>query len=278
MEAISGISNIHVQNLMSPVIFLEENKHLPENRQLEQLAKKIETGEIETAGPRGLNFLQELFSKSKNREILQDLGEHEVNIPILSFHVPPGGSGHLSIKNIHEQSNGFNLNLLGFGLGQGKKISFSIDTDFGERKKCFLLINKVRIKITEVQSTSERKRKYLQSDILQIIESGVDTPEICPYCYALTAFESVPDFLPINLKNEVAGISQQRNVTLNENKDFEFGFEFPFAGVSISPKILIRRMVQTECNINYSFPGGFLYRPCLNTINKFNDLPFWRKE
>jgi hypothetical protein len=278
METIKGLSLLEEQTILSPARFVEEYHSLDDQQLVSAMTKRAAAGELEFTGSRGLHFWSDLLDKLRNREVIQDYGEQEVSIPFLSFHVPPGGKGSLTINKTKVTDTGFKLNILGLGFGQGKKISFTLNTDFGERAKCFHLVNKVLVKVTEIKTTSGRKRKYLQADILKIVDNGIVTQDVCELCQAARPEEEASEtiFPAVNLSKDPTGISQACTIKLENENEFEFGFTFSVGGISLNPGILIKRSVQSECNITYHFPGGFIYHPCRN--QKYDDLPYWRRE
>jgi hypothetical protein len=74
--------------------------------------------------PRALRPLMDILHK---RRLVDDLGTYDGTVTWLELHVPRGGSGALKWRTGGTGQAAFSLELLGSGLGSGRKTSWVVE-------------------------------------------------------------------------------------------------------------------------------------------------------
>jgi hypothetical protein len=81
--------------------------------------------------PRALRPLVDILSR---RHLVDDLGAYDTTVTWLELHVPHGGSGAIKWRTGGTGQAAFSLELLGSGLGSGRKTSWLVESDIPRRR------------------------------------------------------------------------------------------------------------------------------------------------
>ena len=105
--------------------------------------------------PRALRPLVDIMRK---RRLVDDLGTYDATVTWLELHVPRGGSGAIKWRTAGTGQAAFSLELLGSGLGSGRKTSWVVESDVPRRTSCLRFVQEITTSI-KVYSDADRERE-----------------------------------------------------------------------------------------------------------------------
>src|SRR5690348_8027929 len=94
--------------------------------------------------PRALRPLVDILSR---RHLVDDLGAYDTTVTWLELHVPHGGSGAIKWRTGGTGQAAFSLELLGSGLGSGRKTSWLVESDIPRRPTCLKFVQEITVSI-----------------------------------------------------------------------------------------------------------------------------------
>jgi hypothetical protein len=247
----------------------------------EVIAERLRAGALESGVPlpvgRGLSdVVTWLKERLRRRELVADLGEHPIAVPVFSFHVPPHGAGELSFQHESTDSRQFTIKLLGTGLGSGRKIGFSLQESFPERRTCARF----------VQHVTARSRLYALgggeletvTDVIRRQYRAVVSWADCPYCGVTPESIDVVDFEladdGVDHRNDEVGEERVEKLTIETESSTEVGARLEHAGASVDAGLTAKVTARLTCTARWVYPAGYLvvpYRPALAP----GTPPFW---
>jgi hypothetical protein len=105
-------------------------------------------GEIGLRAARGIATpFKEILDFLRGRKFVRDLGVHPVEVVWLEFHVPRSCSGALKWKSSGSEETSFSLDVVGSGLGSGRRIAWSIESNIPARSICMKFIQKLDVQV-----------------------------------------------------------------------------------------------------------------------------------
>lgn len=279
---LEGVTILSDEPLQGTAAFIEERRGVDDEALAEQLRAHAVSGGLALPGARGggpLEAFQRIVRRIRGRTEGEDLGEHELSIDWLTFHVPQGGKGKLKLKQSEEAYFGVQISLLGLGFGSGRRITLSVDQDFKERICCLRLSELVRARVRTFSTDGSGTPTQCQVDVVEILAHQTTALEPCAECLgsgdsmitqAGPAFDSTRD--PI-------GLIQDDEILLEDDSEVELGLPLSIPGlaVDLTPSIAVKRSVHLRCTLHYEFPGGYRFTPYVRS-NSWKDLPFWRRD
>lgn len=102
--------------------------------------------------PRALRPLVDIL---RNRHLVDDLGTYDATVTWLELHVPRGGSGAIKWRTAGTGQAAFSLELVGSGLGSGRKTSWVVESDIPRRTTCLRFVQEITASV-KVYSVAER--------------------------------------------------------------------------------------------------------------------------
>jgi hypothetical protein len=230
-------------------------------------------------GGRGVvEVFVDLVNRLRGRKLEADLGEHDVDVEWLGFHVPPGGRGTLVLSNAGEQRVGLTLQVMGSGWGSGRAIKLSVEEDYGERADCMRLLLQVSLHATRYSMPDGRSE--IATTVLRARRVRVVSVPGCPSCGQPAAEFNPVDYeideqLGIDLTADRAGAKRSRTFELAEEDEFDLGFTLPFGSVGSGKLgLTARRAFSATCATTFEFPAGRSFTPFRDVSGRLQ-LPVW---
>jgi hypothetical protein len=245
------------------------------------LATELRAGALAAGIPlpvgRGLSdVIAFLRRRRSSRRLVEDLGEHAVAIPLLEFHVPPGGAGELKFERGTSDERQFTIKLLGTGLGSGRTLGFSLCESFPERGTCARFIQHVTahsrlygVDGGEVETVTDVLRRQVRE-----VVSWND----CPFCGVVPDTVDPVDFIlgedGVDHRHDEHGEERVEELTVTTETSADIGVALSAAAVRVEAGVTARVTAQIACTARWVYPAGRLvipYRPALAP----QALPFW---
>lgn len=280
MNQLEGIQVLSNELIQGPAAFVEERQGSDEDVLAQELRAYVLDNGIAVPGARGpIDAFRRIVRRIRGRTITEDLGEHELSINWLTFHVPMGGKGKLHLANSEESELGIQLGLLGLGFGSGRRVTLSINQDFRERNHCLRLSQLVRARVLRHTTDNYRDPAQIQVDVLELLAHQAATLEQCTDCLSAAVDVSMLEQAgpTIDLTLDPVGRTQEEEFLLEDNSEIEIGLPLSLPGLEISPSVAVNRSVHLRCTILYEFPGGHRFTP-YRKLDNWEDLPLWRRD
>lgn len=211
----------------------------------------------------------------RRRRPLKEIGPFEVPTPWLSFHVPPGGTGHLKIGNSKASEFGIKFKAVGSGWGSGRSLTVEVSRDFQERTRCIRIALALNTRVRVYEGDVPPR-----ADVLGVAGLSVEELDACPDCSGenerLGAMV-VPAGEWIDLRRDPKGQTVQESLELADTSDIDLSVPFTVPGLNVQTGVEWSRRSQVSCSTTYALPGGRRYRPSA-AYGEPRDLPFWRWE
>jgi hypothetical protein len=245
-----------------------------------EFQRRLAANDLRISSARGklLDDAMRLLARLRGRREIADLGIHPARLDWLGFHVPPGGSGTLTLKESAEGKSSVQLKFMGFGGGSRRSITLSAERDFGAREQCFYLGVALDVRLrTFAEGGGEADT--LQVDIEQMTGSYLRAEPVCPLCFHSAARK------PARAKRmgrgwdltaDDRGVTETIKYDLSEAFELEIGLEIPLLDAPLKPAVEMSRTVKSTCSASYKFPGGARF-DAYQLIGNRLDLPFWGK-
>jgi hypothetical protein len=219
-----------------------------------------------------------IIHRVRGRTLAQDLGEQQMTIAWLTFHVPQGCKGQLKLTNTGTTEAGLRLGVAGLGFGSARRLALSVNQDFHERTECLQLAQRVRTRV-RVFSEPNTASSHVQVDVLELLANQANALVNCPDCTAIATGDTglmADPGVSVDLRNDPHGQSRTEAVELNDDSEIEFGIPLALAGLAVKPSVSVKRSVRLKCEAQYDFVGGFAYTP-FTRLNAWSDLPLWKR-
>jgi hypothetical protein len=283
----SDVEDLHTKTIL--------DEHLPgygevyerlknEARDPDDMAQALERegrgGEIGLRAARGIaNPFKGILDFLRGRKYVRDLGVHPVEVAWLEFHVPRSCTGALKWKSSGSDEASFSLNVIGSGLGSGRRIAWSMESDIPARSNCMRFIQKLDVQV-HLYEVPDGNRYETTVDVVTAQGRQLVAWQDCPYCSC--TIESIDGFefqkgQMIDLRaydsKYVETLTQDLTQTLNAS----LGITLP--GVAVIPSgaslgISFKREAKLSCNLVYEFAKGHCYQPYW-PIDHSSSLPYW---
>jgi hypothetical protein len=249
------------------------------SRVLQERAKELG---LPAVGGRGVpSALRPLVDFLQRRRLIDDLGNHNATVTWLELHVPRGGSGAVKWRTAGTGQAAFSLELLGSGLGSGRKTSWVVESDVPRRSTCLRFVQEITARI-KVYSVSEQDRERLEPavDIVGTRGRRLESWPDCPFC--AIGMQEVDEFAyergdVIDLTAYDAEYSEtyQREVSFSRNVDLglkvPISASLPQAGtVGLS----LKQETTMSYEVAYQFINGRCYQPYWPADEPVS-LPYW---
>jgi hypothetical protein len=214
----------------------------------------------------------------RGRKLVEDHGVHEVEVPWLCLHVPPGGTTRLQLADKQSGTSGFKFSVVGTGLGDGWTFGAQEQRDFQERKSCTAVIEAFDLHVRSYAYQDQPGDIEYRSDIVARAGTIVRELERCPLCEPSSEDEPVlaQNAGPaVDLAADTVGQKISQQLVLSGVSELELGLSAKLSGdIGVSAGVTCKREVSSTCSLDYAFPGGKRYQPM--RLMQFVDLPFWR--
>ena len=209
------------------------------------------------------------------RRAVQTLGPFEVPTHWMSFHVPPGGKGHLKVANKTGTDYGLKLKAVGSGWGSGRGVTLNVARDFQERTRCLRVALALQTRVTVFEGGVPPR-----ADVLGLAGLAVEELAECPDCNGENERQGAmvePAGEWIDLRRDPTGQTLDTTLELVDKNELNLSVPFTLPGLNLQIGVDWSRRAQLTCSTKYVFPGGHRYRPSA-TYDGPADLPYWRWE
>jgi hypothetical protein len=216
----------------------------------------------------------------RGRKHVQDLGEHVLEVAWLEFHVPRNSTGALKWKTSQSDEVAFNLNVFGSGLGSGRSISWSVESDIPARSICLKFIQQLNVQVQlYLVKESGRERYETSADVLSSRGRQLIPWVDCPYC--ASTVENVDEFdfekgQIIDLRQYDSKYTETFTQELKEPLNASVGLTLPLPGAAQTANVGIsfKREAHLSCTLVYEFAKGLCYQAYW-PVGRSTDLPYW---
>jgi hypothetical protein len=203
-----------------------------------------------------------------------------LEVPWLEFHIPRNSSGQLKWKTSQSDEVAFNLNVFGSGLGSGRSISWSVESDIPARSICLKFIQQLNVQVQLYLVTESGRDRYeTTADIVSSRGRQLIPWANCPYCSC--NIENVDEFSfekgqVIDLRQYDSKYTETFAQELKEPLDASVGLTLPLPGAAQSANVGIsfKREARLSCTLVYEFAKGRCYQPYW-PVGRSTDLPYW---
>jgi hypothetical protein len=276
-----GLIILHDDVLTGPAAIVDELAQTEEEQIALELQNRLRKQGVALPGARGLwDEFRRIVAKLRGRQLVSDLGVHEVRVDWMGFHVPPGGSASLKFETTASQEEGVQLKFMGLGFGSGRSISLASEQDFGDRERCFYLGVKLAVHLQTYAEDDGEDADSLQVDVVNVLGSYLRAPESCSLCFAS------PDHAPRraqrtgrewDLTEDTRGLTETETFEFGEESELEVGLNIPIAGLDkFTPAVALSRKVSSRCVASYEFSGQACFT-AYQLVGARKDFPFWGK-
>lgn len=279
MEQADGIRTLSDEPLPGAAAFVEERGDEAEQPLAEALRDHaLETAVGLSAGRSPIDTFVRIVRRIRGRNLVEELGEHDVYVTWLTSHVPPGGQSQLRLSHQARSGFGVKLGVVGLGLGSGRSVTLGTDQDFGKRNKCMQIQHKFRVAVRAYRYDEADESPEVQTDVVKTLGSKITTFDDCPFCFSVAA--DCPDMAePIeentyDLTDDATGKSEKNTIVIEDDTELELGLKLPLGGLEITPSLAVKRNVKLSCSLELHLPGGHCYTPH-RIVTEWDDLPFW---
>lgn len=244
---------------------------------LQGVARDLEAGQFGDQSIAG-DLLRKIISRVRGRKLVEDHGLHEIDIPWLSLHVPPGGNARLQLADSERGAGGVKFSLVGLGLGSGWSFGASLKRDFQERTSCMTLVETFQVHVRSYAYQDAPADIEYRSDVVEHVGTSAHEVGRCPLCYPspedppVLAQKAGP---AIDLSADPVGQKVSEQLVLGGSSELEVGLKTKLPGdLAVSAGVTCKRKVSFTCSLDYAFAGGRRYQPMRRL--QYVDLPFWR--
>lgn len=246
-----------------------------------ELQARIREQGVGLPGARASLFedVRRILNRLRGRELVEDLGVHNVRVEWLSFHVPPGGTAGLKFERSAEHSSGVKLKFIGLGFGSGRSVSITAEHDFGDRNHCFNIGSTLAVRLRTYANDGGDEADLLQVDVENMVGFFLNSLAACPLCF--TDPERGPRRAQStgrewDLSNDAQGLTETQTFEFGEERELEVGLEIPVVtGLpAFNPAVAMSRSMTNRCIAKYQFPGKARFT-AYQLVGKGQDFPFW---
>jgi hypothetical protein len=214
----------------------------------------------------------------RGRRMVEDLGQHAVEVPWLCLHVPPEGTARLKLTDREQGTTGFKFSLVGTGLGDGWTFGAQEQRDFQERARCTAVVEVFDVHVRAYADDHQPEEIEYRSDVVGRAGTIVRELNLCPLCHPTADDEPVLALNAgpaVDLTADTVGQTLARELVLSGTSELELGLKGKLpGGIELAAGVTCRREVSSTCNVDYAFAGGRRYQPM--RLMQLVDLPFWR--
>jgi hypothetical protein len=230
--------------------------------------------DLPTPGARGVpDVYRWIVDRIRGRRLTEDLGEHPAQMDWLELHVPPGGSGSISLRDDRSAEQGVKLSIAGLGYGNVRVLRWSVSEDFADRGHCLRLIQHFGVRVRRYDDGETR------ADLTSLRQLEVQAWDVCPRCGgsadALDPFSYEAAGRGIDLSGHDDDVERGEHYELSGTTDNQIGLAIPLTGgSSLNAGVSARSTVTLGCDTRYRFAPGRHYTP-VRAVGRHNELPFW---
>jgi hypothetical protein len=247
------------------------------NQALEREGRNAEIG---LKAARGIpSPLKDIVDFLRGRRFVKDLGVHPVDVVWLEFHVPRSCSGALKWNSSGSEECSFSLNVVGSGLGSGRRIAWSMQSDIAARSICMKFIQKLDVRV-RLYETAGGNGFEPAVDVVAARGRQLVAWADCPHCSS--TIESVDDFefqkgqmIDLRAYDSKYAETFTRDLAQPVNANLSIGLPaiaavLPSANLGIS----FKREAKLSCSLVYEFAKGRCYQPYW-PVDYPSNLPYW---
>jgi hypothetical protein len=258
---------------------LAELGDVPTDEAAARLREHAGTTGVPGPDPRGAmsDAYRQLVDRLRGRRVIEDLGEHPAAFAWLELHVPPGGSGQLSLRNEQGSDSGVTVSIVGLNYGNGRVAKLSVSEDFGERQHCLQLVQHVSVRVVRHADGPPR------GDVTRVSHVEVVSWPDCPRCgQSPSELDTIGYELAgigLDLSHDDAGAERTTVHELSGSGERGLGISVPVPAGLPALKVSFRATTTFSlvCNARYRFAGGRYYTP-VRPVDDGPALPFWLLE
>jgi len=227
-------------------------------------------------GARGpLDSFTWIADRLRSRKLVADHGIHPVDLEWLAFHVPPGGSGSLTLSEGAGSEAGLRLKVLGSGFGSGRVVRVDVKREYGVRDRCMRIVHTLEAHVRTYQAAEEDLDVVV--DIIGVGGAAVVPWEACPLCGVQAASLNPVKFErrgeATNLAVDDVGVKETHSVSLVVDDEYNVGLALQLAGVAVNASVTVRRTQDVASEVVYEFAPGTHVVPFVRSRDVA--LPFW---
>lgn len=239
------------------------------------IEKRLSEHGLAEPGARSSASLQRLVDRLRGRRLREDLGVHRAEVEWLRFHVPPGGTAHLTLERKVARTGGVTLKFMGLGFGSGCSVALGAEQDFGDREDCFSLGALVDVHLRTY--TESNGQDAVQVDVEKVVGTSIASWVPCGLCFR------APDQGPAprqqehewDLADDAHGMIEKLTHETTDTSDVEIGLDIPGVDLgTLIPGLSMSRSIMSSCAATYTFPGHACFRS-YHQVPPSLDLPFW---
>jgi hypothetical protein len=244
---------------------------------LQEMARELGAG-IPGDQALGGDLFLKMVKWVRRRKLVEDHGVHDVEVPWLCVHAPPGGTARLQLTDEVSGTDGFKFSVVGTGLGDGWAFGAQEQRDFQERGRCTAVVEAFDVHVRAFAYEDRHDDVEYRCDVVARVGTIVRELERCSLCEPSAEDEPVlaqKAGPAVDLAADTVGQKVSQELVLSGTSEVELGLRAKLPGdLGLSAGVTCKREVSSTCRLDYGFPGGKRYQPM--RLMQFEDLPFWR--
>jgi hypothetical protein len=217
--------------------------------------------------------------RRSRRQLVEDLGEHDAEVPSFGFHVPPHGAAALTFERAVVGQQQVSVGLVGIGMGGSLTVRYSVVQRFPQRRTCARFIEHVTAR-TRVYSIGPDDPLEPVTDVVRQRFRELRSWPDCPFCGIPPDAVDTVDFEVgkdgFDHRRDETGHDEDRQLSIESTLNARVGWPLPSALVAVPIEGGLTATVTTRftCTVRWVFPAGHLlvpYRP----LGQPRALPYW---
>jgi hypothetical protein len=219
-----------------------------------------------------LDLARRIVARLRSRRLLEDLGQVGSSVELLGLHVPPGGRAALTLRRSATTDRQVSVKAMGFGFGDGRKLTIAIDEDIPERGACMRVIQHVVLHVRRFATVAE---PLVTTDV--VAWRGLEMVALpdCPHCGVrddLDRLEFEEDWADaLDTRPYDAPVTREKSYAREGSRKADVGIELPG---KVAGGFHFELQTTITCSAKYTFPHGHLFVPYRRRGDEAI-LPYW---
>jgi hypothetical protein len=228
----------------------------------------------------GKGQLSSLIDRLRRRRLVEVIGQRDVSLEILGFHVPPGGAGAFDMSAKSSGGAKASLIALGNGFGNGRRICVGMRNKVATRATCARIVQHILLEVSRYEIDGERGMPVLRSDVIGVGHQELVSWPDCPYCAAnkgdidRLTFD-VDESRSVDLRNFDDTLHREETLEICEDRGADIGVGLSISAIgTLSAGVHYECSVEASCLIEYDFPPRREYW-AFRRRGERTSPPFW---